>query len=208
LTAGPTAQLSAWSRWSSGDVEDPTKADRSGIERSSWLAMSTPPLQFRRRSLMWFGGGLGIHRREARRRVRRCLGDNCQSSGPYGSVRPSQVRLGGDAGESGLVRFSCVLWNDRENDWRCSSIQKMLTWERAEGARPRRQPFCCTGAVTGPRLRGTTGSRSCPMPGNGQISGHRSRRPAGGRRTPAAAPGLRVGAGSRPGFPVAGGHDR
>jgi hypothetical protein len=53
LTAGPTAKLSAWSRWSSGDVE----TGRSGIERSSCLAISTPPLQFRRRRLMWFGGG-------------------------------------------------------------------------------------------------------------------------------------------------------
>ena len=24
--------------------------------------------------------------------------------------------MGGDSGESGLVRFSCGLWNDREND--------------------------------------------------------------------------------------------
>jgi hypothetical protein len=55
--AGPTAKLSAWSRWSSGDVEDPTKAGRSGIERSSCLAVSTSPLQFRHRRLMWFGGG-------------------------------------------------------------------------------------------------------------------------------------------------------
>jgi hypothetical protein len=94
------------------------KAGRSGIERSSCLAISTPPLQLRRRRLMWFGGGLGIHGREARRRVRRCLGDNCycHSSGLYGSVGSGQVRLGGVSGECGLVRFSCGLWNDREND--------------------------------------------------------------------------------------------
>jgi len=48
--AGPTAKLSAWSRWSSGGVEDLTEAGCSGIERSSW-AISTPPLQFRRRRL-------------------------------------------------------------------------------------------------------------------------------------------------------------
>jgi hypothetical protein len=45
-----------------------------------------------------------------------CLGDNCQSSVLYGSVGSSQVRLGDDSGESGLVGFSCGLWNDREND--------------------------------------------------------------------------------------------
>ena len=45
-----------------------------------------------------------------------CLGDNCQSSGLYGSVGSSQVRLGGVSGECGLVRFSYGLWNDREND--------------------------------------------------------------------------------------------
>jgi hypothetical protein len=48
-----------------------------------------------------------------------CLGDNCQSSVLYGSVGSSQVRLGGVSGESGLVRFSCGLWNDRENDQQC-----------------------------------------------------------------------------------------
>jgi hypothetical protein len=45
-----------------------------------------------------------------------CLGNNCRSSGLYGSVGSSQVRLGGLSGECGLVRFSCGLWNDREND--------------------------------------------------------------------------------------------
>jgi hypothetical protein len=41
---------------------------------------------------------------------------NCQSSGLYGPVGSSQVRLGGACGESGLVGLSCGLWNDREND--------------------------------------------------------------------------------------------
>jgi hypothetical protein len=41
---------------------------------------------------------------------------NCQSSVLYGSVGSGQVRLGGDSGESGLVRFSWGLWNDRQND--------------------------------------------------------------------------------------------
>jgi hypothetical protein len=44
------------------------------------------------------------------------LGDNCQSSGLYGSGGSRQVRLGGHSGQCGLVRFSCGLWNDREND--------------------------------------------------------------------------------------------
>jgi hypothetical protein len=44
------------------------------------------------------------------------LGDDCRSSALYGSVRSGQVRLGGGSGESGLVRFSCGLWNDCEND--------------------------------------------------------------------------------------------
>jgi hypothetical protein len=46
----------------------------------------------------------------------RCVGDNCQSSGLYGPIRSSQVRLGDDSGESGLVGCSCGLWNDCEND--------------------------------------------------------------------------------------------
>ena len=45
-----------------------------------------------------------------------CLGDNCQSSGLYGSDRSRQVRFGGVSGEPGLLRFSCGLWNDRQND--------------------------------------------------------------------------------------------
>jgi hypothetical protein len=48
-----------------------------------------------------------------------CLGDNCPHSVVYGSVGSSQVRLGGDSGESGLVRCSYGLWNDRENDHQC-----------------------------------------------------------------------------------------
>jgi hypothetical protein len=92
------------------------KAGRSGIERSSCLAISTPPLQLRRRRLMWFGGGLGIHGREARRRVRRCLGDNCQSSAQTGPVGSRQVRLAGDSGECGLVGCSRAWWNDQQND--------------------------------------------------------------------------------------------
>jgi hypothetical protein len=93
------------------------KAGRFGIERSSCLAISTPPLQFRRRRLMWFGGGLGIHGRESRRRVRRCLGDNCQSSAQTGPVGSRQLKLVDDCGESGLVGCSCGLWNDCENDY-------------------------------------------------------------------------------------------
>jgi hypothetical protein len=42
--------------------------------------------------------------------------DNCPSSGLYGPVRSGQVRFGGVSGECGLVRLTCVLWNDREND--------------------------------------------------------------------------------------------
>jgi hypothetical protein len=45
-----------------------------------------------------------------------CLGDNCQSSVLYGSVGSGQVRLGSHSGQCGLVRFSCGLWNDRQND--------------------------------------------------------------------------------------------
>jgi hypothetical protein len=45
-----------------------------------------------------------------------CLGDNCPYSVLCGSVGSSQVRLGGVSGQSGLVRFSCGLWNDRQND--------------------------------------------------------------------------------------------
>jgi hypothetical protein len=57
-----------------------------------------------------------------------CLGDNCQSSGLYGSVGSSQVWLGGDSVQCGLVRSSKDWWNDRENDqlskrdaWGCAA---------------------------------------------------------------------------------------
>jgi hypothetical protein len=89
----------------------------------------------------------------------RFLLGNCQSSVLYGSVGSGQVRLGSDSGECGLVRFSCGLWNDRENDRRCSSIQRMLAWERAGGARPRRQAFCRTGCR---RRSQTKGGRPTP----------------------------------------------
>jgi hypothetical protein len=42
--------------------------------------------------------------------------DNCRYFVLYGPVRSSQVRLGRDSVESGLVRFSRAWWNDREND--------------------------------------------------------------------------------------------
>jgi hypothetical protein len=45
-----------------------------------------------------------------------CLGDDCPSSALYGPVRFGQVRLGGDSGQCGLLRFSRAWWNDREND--------------------------------------------------------------------------------------------
>jgi hypothetical protein len=61
-----------------------------------------------------------------------CLGDNCPSSGLYGSVGSSQVTLGDDSGESGLVRFSCGLWNDRGND----HLSKRLPESGAPKLRP------------------------------------------------------------------------
>jgi transposase len=44
---------------------------------------------------------------------------NCPSPAQGGPVGSGQVRLGGDSGESGLVRFSRAWWNDRENDHQC-----------------------------------------------------------------------------------------
>ena len=64
--------------------------------------------------------GLGNWRR--RRQPLQLLGDNCQSSGLYGLVGSGQVRLGDDSGESDLVRWSCGLWNDCEND--CETAQR------------------------------------------------------------------------------------
>ena len=61
--------------------------------------------------------------------VRRCLGDTCQSSVLDGPVGSGQVRLDDDCGESGLVRFSCGLWNDCETDH--LSKQSGLPWRRA-----------------------------------------------------------------------------
>jgi hypothetical protein len=81
-----------------------------------------PPMQARGRRLEPrlsrgpVGGQAEMQRRESRRRPACCLGDNCRYFVLYGPVGSSQVRLGGDCGESGLVRCSCGLWNDREND--------------------------------------------------------------------------------------------
>jgi hypothetical protein len=47
---------------------------------------------------------------------RRCLGENCQSSGLYGPVGSGQVRLGRHSVECGLVGCSRAWWNDRQND--------------------------------------------------------------------------------------------
>ena len=48
-----------------------------------------------------------------RARVADSDGGLTAQTAPVGS---SQVRLGGDSGESGLVRFSCGRWNDFQND--------------------------------------------------------------------------------------------
>jgi hypothetical protein len=179
----------------------PTKAGRSGIERSSCLVISTPPLQFRRRRLMWFGGGLGIHRREARHRVRRCLGDNCPSSAQTGPVGSRQLRLVDDSGESGLVGCSSGLWNDREND----HLSKRSSGSGASGLRPspaiipitEPRSRCANRKLRGqayPSLATTSGSQpnvSQPEDCGGcatliwdMDSGHRQRAPAHDGRWP------------------------
>ena len=61
-----------------------------------------------------------------------CLGDDCPSSGLYGPVRSSQVRLGRDSVQCGLVRFSRAWWNDREND----HLSKRRPRSGASGLRP------------------------------------------------------------------------
>jgi hypothetical protein len=106
-----------------------TKSSETGHR----LAVSTPPLQLRRRRLMWFGGGWGIHRRESRLRVRRCLGDYCQYSALTVPVGSRQLRLARHSVECGLVGCSRAWWNDRENDH-----QSKLAWVQ-EGS-GRRQP--------------------------------------------------------------------
>jgi hypothetical protein len=45
-----------------------------------------------------------------------CLGDNCPYSAQTVPVGSGQLRLGGHSGECGLVGYSRVWWNDREND--------------------------------------------------------------------------------------------
>ena len=62
-----------------------------------------------------------------------CLGDNCQSSGLYGPVGSRQLRLGRHSAESGLVRFSCGVWNDCEND----HLSKRWPGSGASELRPR-----------------------------------------------------------------------
>jgi hypothetical protein len=95
-------------------------------------------------------------------RLVRCLGDDCQSSVLYGSVGSGQVRLGGVSGECGLVRFSCGLWNDREND----QLSKQGLDLRARMQREQRWAFwatvSCPGAgwwPAGSRSRRRSGSR-------------------------------------------------
>jgi hypothetical protein len=54
-----------------------------------------------------------------------CLGDNCQSSAQTAPVGSGQLRLGRHSAECGLVGYSRVWWNDRENDHR-RKLQRRL----------------------------------------------------------------------------------
>jgi hypothetical protein len=65
----------------------------------------------------------------------------------------------------------------------------MLAWERAEGARPLRQASCSTGCRRRSQTEGATDPRSCRCLAAGRPQATGPRWPAGGRRTPAAAPG-------------------
>ena len=72
----------------------------------------------------------------------RCLGDNCHSaeSVPVGST---QVRLGRDSSQCGLVGCSRAWWNDRQNDH--LSKQRGLPHSRSgSAARPQGQSGCRT----------------------------------------------------------------
>jgi hypothetical protein len=63
-----------------------------------------------------------------------CLGDNCQSSGLYGPVGSSQVRLGGDSVEPGLVRCSCGLWmTDRMTTGASDEARVRGVWASPQG---------------------------------------------------------------------------
>ena len=52
---------------------------------------------------------LDTRRLASRAQFSSCLGDNCQSSVLYGLVRSSQVRLGDDSVQSGLVWLQSAL---------------------------------------------------------------------------------------------------
>jgi len=99
-----------------------------------------------------------------------CLGDNCQSSGLYGPVGSGQVRLGSDCGQCGLVRFSCGLWNDCQNDQR--SKQRF----GAAGPMPRRSAGLVVEFPRAPhsRLRNCS-VRSAGRPGSLWRPGYRAR---------------------------------
>src|SRR5918996_5231039 len=63
-----------------------------------------------------------------------CLGDNCPYSAEPVPVGSSQLRLGGDSGQCGLVGCSRAWWNDCGNDRRrprpirCSACQRASPW--------------------------------------------------------------------------------
>jgi hypothetical protein len=64
--------------------------------------------------------------------VRRCLGDNCQSSAQTGPVESRQLRLVRRSVECGLVGCSRAWWNDRQNDQQC----KLGWWVQEERTAP------------------------------------------------------------------------
>jgi len=117
-----------------------------------------------------------------------CLGDDCPSSVLYGPVGSSQVRLGGVSAESGLVRFSCGLWNDWENDQQCKL--RRVQEERIGWRRPERGvigPFVAEqmshgGSVTQPNNWGGCATLISDT-SSGRLLGASWRRSGGCRRT-------------------------
>ena len=113
---------------------------------------------------MWCGAwrwkaGVGPHSLHTAEPSASCLGDNCQSSAEPVPVVSSQLRLGGDSGQCGLVGCSRAWWNDCENDH--------------QGKQRHAEPGLIQPLALGAGPLGVSGScRACPEAAAG-MCGHR-----------------------------------
>jgi hypothetical protein len=131
------------------------------------------------------GSEAGRHGREARRRVRRCLGDNCRSSAQTAPVGSSQVRLGRHSVECGLVACSRAWWNDQQNDHLskragCPTARSRSARVRPQGHSGLTSRWMNRGSVEAPgdgwpaarpRVRAVADARAPPAKGTVAVAG-------------------------------------